>query len=156
MTRDDAARGFTLLELVVALAIAAILLGLVMPRSLDRQDRATLRQGARDLARALRQTRNEAIASDRPQIFSLDLVHRLYRGAGQRAAASLPARSEVRLYTATEEMAGAKEGAIRFYPDGSSTGGGVVLVGNGEHIAVMVDWLTGGISVEDGPDAAPR
>jgi general secretion pathway protein H len=38
-------------------------------------------------------------------------------------------------------------GAIRFYPDGGSSGGGVVVRDGGRRFIVLVDWLSGNISV---------
>ena len=40
-------------------------------------------------------------------------------------------------------------GAITFTPDGSSSGGRVVLVAGHNAVAVVVDWLTGRVSVAD-------
>jgi len=41
--------------------------------------------------------------------------------------------------------------AIRFYPDGSSTGGSIDLSVNGEGYRIKVDWLTGGVSLDGDP-----
>jgi hypothetical protein len=38
-------------------------------------------------------------------------------------------------------------GAITFAPDGSSSGGRVVLVAGANAVAIVVDWLTGRVSV---------
>ena len=41
--------------------------------------------------------------------------------------------------------------AITFLPDGSSTGGRVELAGAARRVQVGVDWLTGRVTVADGP-----
>jgi hypothetical protein len=43
-------------------------------------------------------------------------------------------------------------GQIRFFPDGSSTGGRIGLSRNDRRAAVAVDWLTGLVSVDDAPE----
>jgi len=53
----------------------------------------------------------------------------------------------VRLATAAEEQESPRIGRIRFYPDGSASGGGVLLSRDGERLAVLVDWLTGTVEV---------
>jgi general secretion pathway protein H len=40
-------------------------------------------------------------------------------------------------------------GAIRFNPDGSSTGGRIVLADGNRKVAVGVEWLSGRVSVAD-------
>ncbi|MFC6669230.1 GspH/FimT family pseudopilin [Marinobacterium aestuariivivens] len=40
--------------------------------------------------------------------------------------------------------------SIRFYPDGSSSGGTVVLTGSGGRYEIGVDWLTGRVRIDDG------
>jgi general secretion pathway protein H len=44
---------------------------------------------------------------------------------------------------------GPSVGSIRFFPDGSSTGGGVLLESDQAGYDVLVDWLTGGISIHE-------
>jgi general secretion pathway protein H len=47
----------------------------------------------------------------------------------------------------------ANVGEIRFFPDGSSTGGEITLAGGNAHRYVQVDWLTGRVAVYE--DTAP-
>ena len=51
--------------------------------------------------------------------------------------------------------AGPTGGAIRFFPDGSSTGGEIMLAGAAGTFFVRVDWLTGRIRIDEGETAAP-
>ena len=55
-----------------------------------------------------------------------------------------------RLYTAQSEIVDDKHGAIRFYPDGSSTGGRVTLASGERKFLVDVDWLTGRVTIKEG------
>ena len=68
----------------------------------------------------------------------------------------MPTGSHITLYTAQEEQLSGTIGAIRFFPDGSSTGGGVALSLGAERYDILVDWLTGGVSVHAGATATGR
>jgi general secretion pathway protein H len=47
------------------------------------------------------------------------------------------------LVAGRSELIGRSAGQIRFFPDGTSTGGRVTLTGSGSRYNVVVDWLTG-------------
>jgi general secretion pathway protein H len=150
------ARGFTLLELIVVLAIAALLVAVVVPLGSHRRDHDALQAGAREIAAALRLARSRAILSNRPTSFLVDVENGFYRPPGATAARAVPTGSHVALYTAQQELLSGTTGAIRFYPDGSSTGGGLGLSLGGERYEILVDWLTGGVSVHAGYAAAAQ
>ncbi len=58
-------------------------------------------------------------------------------------------RGDVRLslYTAERERLDRGTGRIRFFPDGTSTGGRVSLAEGERSYHVVVDWLTGRVDV---------
>jgi general secretion pathway protein H len=150
---DD--KGFSLLELVVALAIAAILFVVVVPAAMHREGRSELARSARDLGAALRLTRSRAIADDRPAALLVDVGNALYRPAGAARPSAFPRGTQVRLLTTEGEALSGTVGTIRFYPDGSSTGGGVILSLGHARYDVLVDWLTGGVSLHERQAASP-
>lgn len=143
--------GFTLLELIVALAIAALVFALVIPSSLHRNAHVTLQRTARDLAEALRVTRSRAVLDNRSMRFMVDTDRATWRIEGAKTLNSLPSGMRVVLVTAAEETEGKSLGAIRFYPDGSSTGGDLTLSLGKDQVDVAVDWLTGNVALHDGP-----
>jgi general secretion pathway protein H len=61
----------------------------------------------------------------------------------------LPDNLEVKLYGAQSEVTSERRGSIRFYPDGSSTGGRITVASGERKYLVDVDWLTGRVSIED-------
>lgn len=136
------ARGFTLVELLVALVIMALVVASV-PRLLVRGSPVLELEAAARLVRdGLREVRLEAIAQGRATTLELDLAGHRLRLAGGRER-PLPARLGLALYTARDELIDQSAGRIRFFPDGSSTGGRVRLQAEGRRIDVLVDWLTG-------------
>ena len=139
-------RGFTLLELIVVLAIAAVILATVLPVGGKRGGRE-LERAARDVAASLRVARERAILTNESAALTVDLAHGFYQGDGGSRPDAFPRGAEVRLATAAEEQESPRIGRIRFYPDGSASGGGVLLSRDGERLAVLVDWLTGTVEV---------
>ena len=146
MTRSS---GFTLLEVVIALVIAAvgyaILAGVVFrgPSAYD------LKVSARSLAAALRQAQSTAMATRRDTTLTLDVDAREFAVTGESQPHKLADGLDLKLYTAQSEVESARRGAIRFYPDGSSTGGRITVALGERKYLVDVDWLTGRVSIND-------
>jgi len=145
-----AQRGFTLLELLMVLVIAAAGYALVVRFTAGGVSGAELKSAARAVAAGLRDARGTAIARQESAALVLDLEHRSFEVSGRGRARSLPERLELKLYTAQSEIVDEKRGAIRFYPDGSSTGGRVTVASGERRLLVDVDWLTGRVSIKEG------
>jgi general secretion pathway protein H len=150
MGRLPAQRGFTLLELLLVLVIAAAGYALVVSVGSGGVSGAELKSAARAVAAGLREARGAAIASQEPAALTLDLERRSMEVDGGRRPRSLPQRLDLKLYTAQSEILDGKRGAIRFYPDGSSTGGRVTLASGARTFLVDVDWLTGRVTIKEG------
>jgi general secretion pathway protein H len=144
--RED---GFTLIELLVVMSIAALLFVLIAPSGPRQRDRAEMANSARAIAAALRMARSRAIASDRPAIFAVDVEAGRFTGAAAGTIGELPRGASVMLTTTQDETSSASRGAIRFYPDGSSTGGGLTILRSADRYDVLVDWLTGAVSIHE-------
>jgi general secretion pathway protein H len=140
-------RGFTLLELLVVLAIIGLILALVPGFMLRDQPGLSVDVSAREIADALRQARSHAMVQNRDQLFALDTEQRLFRIGGQRAPVQMNRNIEVTFQTARSETIGETVGQIRFFPDGSATGGRIGLTLGDQRVEVVVDWLTGLVAV---------
>ena len=145
-----AARGFTLMEIMVVLAVMAIGLALVAPNLGGMLQRLELASATREVASALRYTRSRAIGSGRPADFWLDVKGRKYRAADERKIRQLSDSLRVHLVTADTQTAGGGTGYIRFFPDGSSTGGQVRIESEGAQRRLEVNWLTGAVRISGG------
>jgi len=132
-------RGFTLLEMLVVIlliSLAASLLGLGVHQGLQA---AKERQAVGQMVEALRTTRAGAIVSRQAARTSFDLRERTFQAPG-RALQRWPAQLRVTLHTA--EQVGA---AVEFYPDGSSTGGNLLVANGTRRWRIDIGWLTGSV-----------
>lgn len=140
--------GFTLIEIIVTLAILSLALGLIVGYKPPWSGTIGLRGAAAQIAAGLREARSEAIAQNRSTNFDIDLAqHRFQVGSGP--IRRLPNQLNLALLTASGERRDAHIGGIRFHPDGSSTGGRISIGDGRRIIAIGVDWLTGRVSVAD-------
>jgi len=143
------ARGVTLLELLVVLAIMALATTLVMPMLGPGVSTADLRASARQLASGMRLARSEAMASRQDTFVTIDLEGRRFRVGADPRPHPLPKDIEIELFTAQKDLVDDKVGAIRFYADGGSNGGRVTLAAGERKFEVDVDWLTGRVAILD-------
>jgi general secretion pathway protein H len=146
--RRAGAAGFTLFELIVALAVIGLALVLITGYRAPWSSALGLRGTAAELASGLRLARSQAIAGNHPVALDLDLAGHRYR-VGTDQPQPLPANLAIELLTVAGENRGRTGGDIRFNPDGSSTGGRITLADGRRRVAVGVDWLTGRVSVAD-------
>jgi general secretion pathway protein H len=131
----------------VVLGILALVLAAALPLLPGAADRATLRAAASEIAAGLREARGLALARGRSANLTLDTARRIYRVGEGATWHALPTTVAAGLFTATREQLTDVAGNIRFFPDGSSTGGGVMLAQGKAAYEVRVDWLTGRVSL---------
>ena len=140
-------RGFTLLEMMVVLVIAAIAYAVLLSAPLGKASAADLKAAARTLASGLRQAQTTAMATRRDSLLTVDVDSRLFSFSGEDKPHKLPDGIDLKLYTAQAEVETERKGSIRFYPDGSSTGGRITVSSGERKYLVDVDWLTGRVSI---------
>jgi general secretion pathway protein H len=116
--------GFTLLEMMVVLAVMGLAMALIAGYGQPRSRWLETQSAAREIAAAMRDARGQAIAQ------------------GHKVALSLP-----NLPSWLRVTMAAPPGGIVFAPDGSASGGEVLLNGAGHHTAITADWLTGQVAI---------
>ena len=144
-------RGFTLLELLVVLAMMAMLVGFA-PLAFDRmRESAQYRNTVRTMQSDMRSARYRAMSEGAETRFKVNLAERTYGVDGQPAEA-LPESLEIRVIVANNELTQGQEGAIRFLPSGGATGGSIDVVRpSGSGVRLRVDWFSGRVTQEPLP-----
>jgi general secretion pathway protein H len=149
MTRASRHRGFTLIEVMLVLVIGAVMYAVILSVPFRGASSADLKAAARTLASGLRQAQTLAMTTRKDMSLTLDLESREFTVTGDSTIRQLPKDLQLKLYTAQSEVTSDRRGAIRFYPDGSSTGGRITVAAGERKYLVDVDWLTGRVSIND-------
>jgi len=150
--------GFTLLELLIVLAVAGLIISLVPPLISAAVPGARLKVAARDLAVSFRETRIQAIRhgaeidvilkTDPPQyIIGNDQPRTLPKELSMKVVSSL--NMEIDQISAQSIEISDKPYVLRFYPDGGATGTLIRLSRNNDSYLVGVDWLVGRVTVSE-------
>lgn len=143
--------GFTLLELLVAITLVALLLTAVPPMLARGYEAMAYRTAVRELVAGLKGARRAAMDAGRSVAFTVDTEARRF-GTGAELTGELPDAVQVQLTVADSEVDSPARGTIRFYPDGGATGGSIELLrARGGGVRLRVDWLLGTIS-QEAPD----
>lgn len=139
--------GFTLFELLIVLAIVALAVGLIIGRGPLGARTLAIQAAASALASDLRAARAEAILRNRPVTVTIDVARHLWIASDGKPR-SFPRDLTVRATTVAGQVQ-AHKASIRFEPDGSCSGGSIVLADGTRHWRVGVDWLSARVSVTD-------
>ena len=130
--RPDARHGFTLLELLIVLAILSLAAGIAVPLFAKRVPAATLSGAALQVRAALAAARSAAIAGNREVTFAGAANGYRIDGAFHR----LPIARDISV--------GFSGGArIAFFPSGGSSGGRVVLRSAAALREIEIEAITG-------------
>jgi len=133
------------MEMLIVVAILAMALavmaarGPLMSRGLEAQAAASR------LAQTLRLGRTRAIAANRPVPVALDLsTHGVALDGVQQFVLPVSATVTARMADGSLPR---RRAQFVFTPDGSATGGSVVLAVGERRLMVTVDWLTGHVGI---------
>jgi len=143
-------QGFSLLELMIVLVLAGLFSGIV---ATSMSKGPVLRKAAYDIANNLRHARNLALIQQRETVWKIDINNKKYgvTKANQSTfsrAKSLETDFTLRIDSAASENSNKTLAGIRFFPDGSSTGGKIELIYKKQGYSINVEWLSGRISIQ--------
>jgi len=136
-------KGFTLLELVVVLFVVVLGFSAIGLNLSSGSDTTKIKAAARDIVSALRYARGQALMTHREATVALDLESNSYTVSGRDKLYQIPEDIDVTVVTAQTELTGEGSANIRFFPDGSSTGGRVTLERGQTVWKIDINWLTG-------------
>jgi len=141
-------QGFTLLEMLAVILLIGIAAAAVSFSVAQGLASARINAASSELAGALRATRAQAIVKGAQQNFDVDTHSNTYRNVKQQEVA-LPKGLRLSITSAKDDQPNDHTGRIRFFPDGSSTGGRITLTSGKREWHVNVSWLTGEVRVFD-------
>jgi general secretion pathway protein H len=143
----DEEAGFTLIEVVCALAIIGLLAALVLPAIPRATSQARLAGYAVEVAALLKGDRNAAIRDHVPVATTFDADRREVRSGASDTVVEIPADVTFAALLA-QRCSGRRAGSmIDFFPGGESCGGAIAISRNGVGYQIRVNWLTGGVEI---------
>lgn len=142
-------QGFTLIELIIVLLISVLGFA-VIGSNIGSGNRSTKLQAvARDITSALRYARGQALMTQKPISVSIDLQNNSYSISNHDKTHAFSADIDVSVVVAEEEYSEGEQSNIRFFGDGSSTGGRITLEWGDQLRRIDVNWITGEVSISD-------
>jgi general secretion pathway protein H len=144
---SSAEQGFTLLEMVCVLAIIALLSAVLLPLVPRETSRSRLQAYALQAATLLKTDRDAAIRRHTSIVTLVDAGGRAIRSGVSRTTIRVPddVRFDAVLPQTCQRRAALS--TIRFFEDGTSCGGTIVLSRFDAGYEVRVNWLTGRVEV---------
>lgn len=140
------ARGFSLLEIIVVVAMIAVVMSFAAYTLSNQLPSQQLRSSAKEIAAELRFTKSQAMLTGEARSFQINVKTREWKGPKNHSG-TLPKSLEVIATTARREQPENDIAAIKFFPDGAATGGRIVLQHDTAKMQIDVKWLTGDVEV---------
>jgi general secretion pathway protein H len=141
--------GFTLIELIIVLLISVLAFA-VIGSNIGSGNRSTKLQAvARDMASALRYAHGQALMTQKPVSVAINLQDNSYSISNRSKTYPFAEEIDVSVVIAEDEFSEGEQGNIRFFGDGSSTGGRITLEWGTELRRIDVNWITGKVSISD-------
>lgn len=149
---DSHAAGFTLMELLIVLSIAGLLVSLSAPLYSSAVPGARAKAEVNELIVTLRDTANAAVSAGRETHVRFDPQTMSYAAGNSRPVAlgnGTELIVEASLDPTRRPADDSEDGIVTmsFFPDGSSTGGTILLRRASSNYMLGVDWLTGRVEV---------
>ncbi|MFW5444084.1 MAG: GspH/FimT family pseudopilin [Methylococcaceae bacterium] len=142
-------RGFTLIELSVVLLIIVLGFGAISIGISSGNKSSQLKAAARDMASALRYARGQALISHKEVAVAINLAENNYNISSRDKVYHFSDEIDLTLVIAQDEFKDEETGHIRFYADGSSSGGRITMEWGELMYRLDVNWLSGKVDISD-------
>jgi general secretion pathway protein H len=146
--------GFTLLEIILVMLIMAIGMTIVVPAIEGGFTSREVNRAARRLYSIMHHLRGEAVASGRPTLLRINQHDNTIETVGGGRWDALSERAVIESVRGAI-AAGEDLWDIRFFPNGSNTGGAVVLANRDDRsrnrFLVTLDPLVGTVEISEAP-----
>jgi general secretion pathway protein H len=139
------AEGYTLAEMLTVLSLLALFAMLSFPGNIGSKARSDMDSQAKTIVAMLKAARLAAISGNTETSVDVNVVGRSIAARGSAERLQVSGDIGLSMLTAQRE-AQSTVGSIRFFPDGTSTGGTLELKRGEREIRLEIQWLTGKIS----------
>ena len=140
--------GFSLLELVIVLAMVAGITALSLPNLWRRPVDVALRATALDMAAMMRATRADAVRRNGERAFLIDPAQRTYWSDANPAPRPIPASLGIEADFSARARVQTTSGRYAFFADGTASGGAIVLREGTTTATIAINGLTGNAEVQ--------
>jgi general secretion pathway protein H len=142
-------KGFTLLELLIVLLLMGLMLALVGPQITIGLSAITLKSSAKRIATTLNYARGQAIVKKTPYQVSFNNETGTYWVAEKSRSSKQDQSSPIKELELPETIKIKDKGSVIFYPNGSSSGGEIIIINEKEKgYLIRVDIITGLPTIE--------
>lgn len=140
---SDKQAGFTLLEVLIVLAITAVVFGLSFASLSILRNRASPDKLGMQIARLLNDVRERATTLARPEMAIIDMKSKIVSSSFDDPI-ELPASFKLVVTVGREIVSDKEQLQVQFLPDGTSSGVDIVLSDTkGQSSRIETNWLTG-------------
>jgi general secretion pathway protein H len=144
--KSHGSAGFTLFEVLAVLVVMTLAASAISTLFRGPSSGAQLKTESLVAASRLRDIRSGAMISGMDRVAVIDVAQRTIE-FGNGIPPLLFSRSiDLDVVAADSERRSPSSAAIRFFPNGSSTGGTINLKSKGNAYEIRVNWLTGRVS----------
>lgn len=135
-------KGFSLLEMIIVLSIIGILSSLTTQLLQPPSKRLEINNVTQALCSTLRHARGRAIATNIEKTVFIDVTNKKFTSS-DLGYGIFPVDTLVLLDIAKPQSTEMNVGSITYFPDGTSTGGDIILKSSGIVTKISINWLTG-------------
>ena len=146
---EDREAGMTLVELLVVLALLAVISAVAYPDFSRPRGSAEPKTAALRIAAALRDQRALAILRNANSEITYDAELRRFSTVEGQPIESIPKDIRISFEAAKRRNSNTSKIALVFFPDGSSSGGTITLSSGTVERRIAIDWLSGAVVVEE-------
>jgi len=150
-TAQSRQAGYTLLEVLVVLGLMAMITAVSMPLLRGGADTGLIERTASRLAADLTTTRIAAIKQNIETHLDIDVAANSYSGTPHLSPRPLPPAVPIHVTADTGRASSSTVASIRFFPDGGSAGGRIMIGAGNQCRIITIDRLTGLIRIRRGP-----
>lgn len=145
----NTSKGFTLIELIIVLIIAVLGFSVIANNINYGNYGIKLKLLTHEIASVLRYAQSQALITQKSTSVDIDLRQNVYSVSNQDKKYTFNKEIAVIMEIAEQEYTVDQVARIRFFPDGSSTGGRIKLEWGNYLKQIDVNWITGKVTINE-------